>query len=73
MGVPGLFPFYKSLFPRAVSNFRGTRLGGKRIKDAFYSLYLDSNGPLHRACQYVFKYEKDFKDRNPEPFDTFKY
>lgn len=71
MGVPGLFNFYRSIFPKAVNNFKGIKLFGPPPKlGKFHGLYIDSNGPLHKACQYVFKYE-EFKDRSPEEFDSW--
>jgi len=60
MGVPRLFPYITSHFPKDVKHFRR----GEYTQKVDY-LYLDANGPLHKAAQYVENYgqEKRLVDR----------
>jgi len=51
MGVPRLYGYIKSHFPTAVRNFRR----GDYTQTVDY-VYLDANGPLHEAAQYVENY-----------------
>jgi 5'-3' exoribonuclease 1 len=51
MGVPRLFPYITTHFSKAVKHFRR----GDHTQKVDY-LYLDANGPLHNAAQYVENY-----------------
>jgi 5'-3' exoribonuclease 1 len=60
MGVPRLWPFIKSKFPRAINHFLS---GAQSYK--FDYVYLDANGLLHSAAQEVENYGAGKRLNNP--------
>lgn len=69
MGVPGLFYYIKSHFRYSVKRF----IFGEFTTKIDY-LYLDANGLLHDASQYIFKYGKYENKDEPKPvFFSYEY
>ena len=66
MGVPRLFPYIQQRFKAAVQHFQPH----SRTIGVDYA-YLDSNGALHSACQYVFNYGEH--KRMPPPYQDKSY
>lgn len=60
MGVPRLFPWLRATFARYITHFQQ----GEREWPVDY-LYLDANGLLHNAAQYVFSYGSGSSYLNP--------
>lgn len=60
MGVPRLFPWLRATFAQYITHFQQ----GEREWPVDY-LYLDANGLLHNAAQYVFSYGSGSSYLNP--------
>jgi 5'-3' exonuclease len=66
MGVPRLFGYLRSIFPRAVKHFQQGEF-------FFYvdNVYLDAPSFLHAAAQHVFNYGE--KPRKLDPYKSWPY
>lgn len=65
MGVPGLWPFIKEKFSRAIKHMQADFSGYSAKVFYFDYVYLDANGLLHAAAQMVENYGDKKRSLNP--------